>query len=334
MSNKHQTEAEFQASLAAKLSNINKPLSMPNMVMTKPPTGPSKSLEELLQSNEQPTTSQSIASEEKTIQKIPVHLIDDSPWQPRTKYDESYIQALGEMLVDRGQDDPINVRLMPTGRYELISGHRRVRAARMIGWSTISAQVNSLDDRSAELATLVSNEGRIDLTDYEKAKTYKQAMNRGFAKTQAEVARLFGCTQARVAQCLGLLNLPDPIKSILDKYPSLFGYRYGRVIADLIKEFPDGLETIIFGIEKLIDNHDLNGDDLRAFVERQLVKRTRELPRKPTLIVDTNGVSLFSVKITEKQIIIDIKENVDLEIASKKTLAALRDFALSTGEEE
>jgi len=334
MSNKNQSEAEFQASLAARMENINKSGFAPNMVMTKPPTGPSKSLEELLQSNEAQAAPAKKIVEERAIEKIAVHLIDDSPWQPRTKYDESYLQALGEMLLDRGQDDPINVRLMPTGRYELISGHRRVRAARLIGWSLISAQVNTLDDRNAELATLVSNEGRIDLTEYEKAKTYRRAVERGFAKTQSDVARLFGCTQARVAQCLSLLNLPDAIKSILEKYPSLFGYRYGKVVADLVKEFPDGLDTIVLGVEKLIDNHELNGDDLRSFVERQLIKKTREIPKKPTIIVDANGVSLFSVKVSEKQIVIDIKENVDAITASKKMLAALREFATSIEERE
>jgi ParB family chromosome partitioning protein len=237
------------------------------------------------------------------------------------------------MLLDRGQDDPINVRLMPNGRYELISGHRRVRAARLIGWSTINAQINKLDDRNAELATLVSNEGRIDLTDYEKAKTYKRAIERGFAKTQTDVARLFGCTQARVAQCLSLLNLPDQVKAILDKYPNLFGYRYGKVISDLIKEFPEGLETILLGVEQLIDNHELTSDDLRSFVEKQLVKRVRGLPTKPTLIVDSNGVSLFAVKVTDKQIIIDVKENADASIAGKHTLAALRDLAAQFGNE-
>lgn len=333
MSNKNQSEAEFQASLAARLSSLNKPATQPNMVMTKPPTGPSKSLEELLQSKESEHAVVDATNIGKSIEKIAVQLIDDSPWQPRTKYDESYIQALGDMLLDRGQDDPINVRLMPNGRYELISGHRRVRAARLIGWSTINAQINKLDDRNAELATLVSNEGRIDLTDYEKAKTYKRAIERGFAKTQTDVARLFGCTQARVAQCLSLLNLPDQVKAILDKYPSLFGYRYGKVISDLIKEFPEGLETILLGVEQLIDNHELTSDDLRSFVEKQLVKRVRGLPTKPTLIVDSNGVSLFAVKVTDKQIIIDVKENADASIAGKHTLAALRDLAAQFGSE-
>lgn len=325
--NQKKTEAEFNDELRRKFQQ-DMATKNNGMVMTKPPSTNSKSLEALIED----TQNAQLVNQDGNnyIETIAVNLVDDSPWQPRSRYDEGYIQALGEMLQDRGQDDPIIVRKLPTGRFELIAGHRRVRAARLIGWSTIKAQIVVLNDRDAELATLVSNEGRVDLTDYEKGLAYRKSMDRGFAKNQTEVARLFGCTQARVSQCLSLLSLPLEVKDILDKYPGLFGYRYGVVVSDLMKEFPLGIDTITQGIEQLIDNNELNSDDLRSFVERALLNRSRSPIVKPTIVSNLQGDSMFTVKIKNNQIVIDIKdENIDKNVVNSLMIDALRNLVLS-----
>jgi ParB family chromosome partitioning protein len=324
------SDEDFAASLRAQLQPKVAAKTGTPMVMTKPPIGPSKSLEELISGNKEIIKQPSkiaFSGDEEVLHKLPVNLIDDSPWQPRTKYDEGYIQALGAMLEDRGQSTPIMVRQMPSGRFELIAGHRRVRAARLIGWSSINASIVALDDHQAELGTLVSNEGHQGLTEYEKGKSYQRALDRGFAHTLAGVGRLFGCSQGRVSQCISLVNLPVPVIELLDKYPGLFGYRYAKTVKDLFREFPSGADTIVLGIEKLIDDAELDGDNLRSYVEKSLLNRTRAKPASPTIVADPNGVSLFSVKVTDHRIIIDIKENFDSLKAGKKTLSALRELA-------
>ena len=313
--------------------------------MTEAPSGQSKSLEELLAEGVNASATDASAGADVAvvttdyvaatpnpadiIQHIPVQLIVDSPWQPRTKYDETQLQALGETMRARGQDEPIQVRKLPNGTFELIAGHRRIRAARMIGWPTIAAQVIVADDRTAELATLVSNETQVGLSDFEKGKAYQQSIDRGFAKDQGDVGRIFACSQARVSQCLSLLKLPAPITHLLDQYPGLFGYKYAKVIKDLIGAYPEGLEAIVLGVEQLIDNSELEPVALQVFVEKLLKKRSRATPTKPTLIPNKSGTALFSVKVTEKQIVIDIKENFDSSMVSKRTMAALRELAQS-----
>jgi ParB family chromosome partitioning protein len=340
---KTQNDTDFLASLGGLVGNKSPQLAG-GMIMTEAPSGPSKSLEEILNgAGASPAVNQPdqvllgtstvnsetpVASSPAAV-KIPVHLVVDSPYQPRRKYDETAIQALGAMLDDRGQDEPITVRKLADGRFELIGGHRRIRAARLIGWGEIDARVVELDDRDAELATLVNNEGRQDLSDYERACSYQTAKDRGFAKTQEELGRLFGCSQARVAQCLGMLKLPGKVKSMLDKYPSLFGYRFSESVLALSKTFPAGDEVIARHLEQLVDTPELSANDFVRGVEKELDPKSRPVRIKPISIPDSEGRSIFSVKVSANQVVIDIKEEFDSEIVVKKTMSLLRELLSS-----
>jgi ParB family chromosome partitioning protein len=339
-----QTEAEFHAALRAKLLKESQKSSIP-MHMTKAPTGASKSLEDLLSDEATVDIPLSISAPSesnlstkidpnKNIEEIELSLIDDSPWQPRTGYEEVYIQQLAAMLQDRGQDEPVKLRPKDGGRFEIISGHRRCRAGRLNGWTVIDSFVSVMSDREAELATLISNEGHVGLTEYEKALSYKRAIERGFATSQFQVGRLFGCSQGRVSQCLSLLDLPVEFVELLDRYPGLFGYRFAVVISKLIKLYPTNIETVLIGVEQLIDKPDMETDDLVQFVERKLNKRPNEVLADPTLVSDVNGKSLFSVKLRGNKIVIDIKEAFDPVLVNKSTLAALRALALTTKSDE
>ncbi|WP_449406074.1 ParB/RepB/Spo0J family partition protein [Massilia phosphatilytica] len=168
MSKAHQSEAAFTASLKDRLRPA--PPTPQPMHMTPPPSGASKSLEDLLRddavdaqaaapcaragSRRGGTRPAVPVDESNVVRKVALQDIVDSPYQPRSVTDETRIQLLGETLKARGQDEAIVVRRLPSGKYELVSGHRRTRAARLIGWSEIDARVRALSDRDAELATL------------------------------------------------------------------------------------------------------------------------------------------------------------------------------------
>ena len=337
---KRESEAAFQATLAARLKAAE--AAPPGgMHMTSAPTGQSKSLDQLMEDNAPGVLAVSALPEPAfvsaspagvvhydIIERIAVQLVVDSPWQPRTKYDETELQALGQAMKDRGQDEPIKVRKLTDGQHELISGHRRIRAARLIGWSTIGATIVKMDDKEAELATLVSNETHIGLSDYERAKAYKQAIDHELAKDQKEVGRLFSCSQSRVSQCLTLYKLPEPILQLLDKYPDLIAYRHARAIMKLVSDFPAGEDAIVAAVESMIDRPDLEVDELRNLVEKALTpRRPRPKGIEPRVIGDKNGSSAFSVRLHERQIVINIEDGVDAEMAGKRTMAALREFA-------
>lgn len=341
MGKKHESESEFNATLAARLAaggGSAQPPANGAMHMTAAPKGPSKSLEALLEYDTQEaapilsTHSIDIAStaeqSEDVIVRIQVQLVVDSPWQPRTRYDETDLQALGVTMKDRGQDEPIKVRKLTSGQFELIYGHRRIRAARLIGWADIKATVVELDDKTAELATLVSNESQVGLSDWERAQAYKQSLDHGLAADQKEVGRLFSCSQSRVSQCLTLHKLPHPILQLLEKYPSLIKYRHAKAVLQLAKDYPSGEEAIVAAVESMIDRPDLEAEDLRNLVEKALKpKRPRLKAIEPRVIGDKNGSSAFSVKLRERQIVIDIEDGVDVEMAGKRTMAALREYA-------
>lgn len=342
MGKAHQSESEFNATLAARLAAgaaaSPQPPANGGMHMTAAPKGPSKSLEALLEGDTPfpaPMLSPGMIESASTVEqsedhivRIQVQLVVDSPWQPRTRYDETDLQALGQTMKDRGQDEPIKVRKLANGHFELIYGHRRIRAARLIGWADIKATVVELDDKAAELATLVSNESQVGLSDWERAKAYKQSLDHGLAADQKEVGRLFSCSQSRVSQCLTLYKLPEPILQLLNKYPGLIKYRHAKLVLQLAKDYPEAEEAIVTAVESMIDQPDLEADELRNQVEKALKpKRPRPKTLEPRLIGDKNGSSVFSVKLHERQIVINIEDGVDVEMARKRTLAALREYA-------
>lgn len=345
MAKNHQTEKDFNASLAERLAAAGgggttpQPSANGGMHMTAAPSGPSKSLEALLEDDQAAAAPALTAGARMidaayteqatdTITRIAVQLVVDSPWQPRDRYDETELQALGQAMKDRGQDEPIKVRQLPTGLFELIYGHRRIRAARLIGWADIKATVVVMSDAEAELATLVSNESQVSLSDWERAQAYKQALDHHLAKDQKDVGRLFSCSQSRVSQCLALFKLPDQVLQHLDKYPALLTYRHAKVVLELMKDHPGATDAIVAAVEDMIDHPDLDPAELKTKVERALApKRARPKALEPRMIGDKNGSSAFSVKLSERQIVINIEDGVDADMAGKRTMAALREYA-------
>lgn len=333
MTKHQQTEADFNASLADRLrTRTSAPMHMNDL-----PSGPSKSLTDLLSDNQVPVSQPSrdqvptLASSEdmtSSTRHIPLHLVVDSPYQPRKKYDETELQLLGETLKGRGQDEPMTVRALDTGKFELIAGHRRVRAARLIGWSELEARVMRLSDRDACLATLVHNESNVKLSDYERGLAYRTALKEGYAGTQAEVATVFGCTQARVSQCLSLFDLPTPLLELMAKYPELLTYRKARAIKEVLAKHPNAEETIVRAAEVLIDKPQIDQAELRAVLLKPFeAKRKRTKAPVPRTISDKNGESAFRVQVKSRDIVIQVEDGVDVELTLQRAMAALRDFA-------
>lgn len=249
------------------------------------------------------------------LRKVLLELIDDSPYQPRLAYDPEKIDELAKGLAAAGQQEAVVLRALPSGRYELISGHRRKRAAISIGWVEIDARVEHYSDAEAEKATLLQNEGRADLNDYERAKMFQLAMKRGFAKTQNECAELFSTSQGVVSRCLAMLELPEPILNLLDRQPDLFGLNTAVIIRDLIKQHPDQVELITKGVERLKDGAEANS--LRGWVAQMLAAEGKE-PAKRThsVVANPSGKTVYETRLrpAQRQVILSVKDTgEDLE---------------------
>jgi len=136
-------------------------------------------------------------------------------YQPRKAFDEEPLQELVASIREVGVLDPILVRAVGPQRFEIIAGERRWRAAQQVGLSEIPALVRELSDQQVALIALVENLQREDLSPLEIAQSLKQLIAE-FKLTQEQAADKIGRSRAAVANFLRLLNLPEPIKELLN----------------------------------------------------------------------------------------------------------------------
>ena len=140
--------------------------------------------------------------------------IERSPYQPRRDFREEELNELAESLKNNGIVQPPTVRRNSAGRYELIAGERRLRAAQLAGWKKIRVTLVDVDDQTAAIMTTTENVNREDLNPIEEAVSYKTLQEK-FNLTQADVAEKVGKGRATVANAVRLLELPDEVKSLV-----------------------------------------------------------------------------------------------------------------------
>ena len=148
--------------------------------------------------------------------ELPLAELERSPFQPRREFSEAELKELAESLRNNGLVQPPTVRRNAAGRYELVCGERRVRAAQLIGWKKIRVTLIEANDLTAAAMTTTENIQREDLNPIEEASAYR-ALQDTFSLTQQEVAERVGKGRATVANAVRLLELPDEVKSLLSQ---------------------------------------------------------------------------------------------------------------------
>src|SRR5215212_5043845 len=148
------------------------------------------------------------------LRDIPVELVVPNPRQPRRRFDEATLAGLAESLRQRGVLQPVLVRPLPGGTYELVAGERRWRASQLAGLETIPALVRARDDaQSLELA-LIENMAREDLSPVEEARACALLVDE-LGLTREAVGRRVGRSRVSVSNLLRLLDLPDEVLDLL-----------------------------------------------------------------------------------------------------------------------
>ncbi len=137
---------------------------------------------------------------------LPLHKVEPNPDQPRRDFDEEELQALSESIQIHGIIQPLTVRLLASGYYQIIAGERRWRAARMAGLSEVPVVIVEADDRKAMELALIENLQRQDLNPVEEAMGYQSLMEE-YGMTQEEAAGRVGKSRPAVANALRLLSL-------------------------------------------------------------------------------------------------------------------------------
>ena len=150
------------------------------------------------------------AVESSAYQILPIYKVEPNPDQPRRDFDEEDLQALADSISVHGVIQPLTVRQMPTGYYQIIAGERRWRAARLANLSEIPVVIVEADDKKAMELALIENLQRQDLNPVEEALGY-QALIEEYGLTQEEAAGRVGKSRPAVANALRLLGLSPAV---------------------------------------------------------------------------------------------------------------------------
>ncbi len=149
-------------------------------------------------------------SGEFTANEISIDRLVVKTGQPRKSFDSEALDELAESIREHGILQPLLVRPLAGGNYELIAGERRLRAAKMAGLLTVPIVVREMEDNLAREAALVENLQRENLNPVEEALAYREMIDE-YGHTQEELARRLGKSRAHVANTLRILNLPQEI---------------------------------------------------------------------------------------------------------------------------
>jgi len=230
----------------------------------------------------------------RSVVNISLEKIIANQRQPRSYFDQEKLSELSESIKEHGVAEPVIVRAVDGGKFELIAGERRVRASRIAGKTEVPAIIKAFTDEQALEIAIVENIQREDLSALEEADAYR-ALMKEFGMTQDQVAKKLGKSRSAVANTLRLLELPDNIKESLAR-----------------AEISAGHARALLSIDDPVSRE----DTWRQLVENKLSVRDAELlatnskssgkvkatPQKSNLPAELNELqellsSLFSTKV-------------------------------------
>jgi ParB family transcriptional regulator, chromosome partitioning protein len=171
--------------------------------------------------------------------EIPVGEIERNPFQTRVNFDEALIGELAESITANGVVQPILVRPLPNGRYQLIAGERRLMASQKAGKATIPAILRQVSDEQAMEITIVENLQRADLNPIEQAKAFER-LGREFGMTQEQMAHRTGKDRATVGNFLRMLRLPESVQ--LKVATGILSFSHAKCLLAL--EHPEDVEKV------------------------------------------------------------------------------------------
>lgn len=230
------------------------------------------------------------------VDEIEISRIERSPYQARSQFDERELSDLAQSIENYGVIQPIVVRPVEEGKYQIVAGERRYRASALLGRRTIPAIVQKMDDERAAAVSLIENLQRRELNYFEEAIAYSVLLE-GFGLTQDELARRIGKSQSAIANKLRLLKLPEPVRDLIS--PEIITERHARSLLKL--SAPEMQMEIL----RQIYERDLNVKETEALVDEL---SHNNIPRESGVREGGQNVSMI---IKDARIFINtIKETV------------------------
>lgn len=258
----------------------------------------------------------------ETAVMIQVELIDKSRYQPRIRIKQETIEELAENIDAVGLYHPIRVWRKDDGRYELITGERRLSAVRLLGRKEIAAVIREVDLESAKLETYVENLGREDLCPFETALIIKDMLDTGMARSQREVARKTTVSPANINMSLSYFKLPDSVQAHLREDPELVGLReaydlgrlcdsgHGELVARAVTMMKEGrIRTggSVRWVQDRLNDGSREGSQRRVFATRS---------GREVCSFTRNGAGKFLVQAN------DTKESEEIDAVIREAIAS------------
>ena len=183
-------------------------------------------------------------SENSAYQILPIYKVEPNRSQPRQDFDEEELQALADSIEEHGIIQPLTVRQLDSGYYQIIAGERRWRAARIAGLDEVPVVVMEADDRKAMELALIENLQRQDLNAVEEALGYQSLME-DYGLTQDEAAKRVGKSRPAVANSLRLLGLCPEVLDKLRKGELTAGHARAILMLKSEKKQQEAAQKII-----------------------------------------------------------------------------------------
>ena len=218
------------------------------------------------------------SQEENGLKKLPLHKIEPNPDQPRRDFDPEELEELAESIRTHGVIQPLTVREMPNGYYQIIAGERRWRASRLAGLDEVPVVIMEADDQKAMELALIENLQRQNLNPVEEAQGYDALINR-YGMTQEEAAERVGKSRPAVTNSLRLLTLSKPVLEKLQKGELTAGH--ARAILQLKTE-----KKQLEAAQKIA----ALGLSVRQ-AELLCKNMSQEAPKKPEIVLEVNYVA-------------------------------------------
>jgi ParB family chromosome partitioning protein len=212
--------------------------------------------------------SQSTDAEDTVLKRLPVERVRPGQYQPRTRMDADALQELADSIKAQGLVQPIVVRKLNGGEYELIAGERRWRAAQLAGLHDIPAVVRDIPDQAAAAMSLIENIQREDLNALEEAGALRRLIDE-FGLTHQQTAEAVGRSRVAVTNLLRLLEMQPEVKALLDA--GQFEMGHARALLAL-----QGAKQV--EIAKLVAQRQLSVRDTERLIKQVLENTNVEIP--------------------------------------------------------
>ncbi len=236
---------------------------------------------------------------------IKISEIEQNKNQPRRDFDQAALEQLADSIREHGVIQPLVLRPIGTGGYQIVAGERRYRASRMAGLSEVPAVIRELSDTETMEIALIENLQREDLNPVEEALGYQELMNQ-YGFTQDAVSKSVGKSRPAIANSLRLLNLPDEVI----RYVKSGDLSAGHARAILALENPDEMVALA---EKTV-KEGLNVRAVEKLAKKKPKETTEEKSQAPEFVPKDKFLSEMKLALTSA-----LGRKIEIEKGKKKS---------------